>query len=240
VAHVAVPWVIPAALATLAVGAAGVLASPTILGLACFSVVWSMGSLLLALGLFDMSGVTAGLYYLVHSTLIGAALFLLADLLTQQRGSFGDQLIATPSMPRASLFAGLFFVAAIAMTGMPPLAGFFGKLFILDASRASPAAAWIWGLVLGTSLVVILGFARAGSTLFWKSAPEVVAVRPRGDRAVALRVVVCAALLGATALLAGFAGPITRELAATAGQTLNPQIYVRAVLPASVPVANTW
>jgi multicomponent K+:H+ antiporter subunit D len=92
VAHVAVPWVIPAALATLAVGAAGVLASPTILGLACFSVVWSMGSLLLALGLFDIPGVTAGLYYLVHSTLIGVALFLLADLLTQQRGSFGDQL----------------------------------------------------------------------------------------------------------------------------------------------------
>ena len=44
-----------------------------------------------------------------------------------------------------------------------------GKVLILDAVRAVPGAAWIWGILLGTSLVVVLGFSRAGSLLFWKA-----------------------------------------------------------------------
>ena len=235
VAQVAAPWLIPAALVTLVVGSLGVLASRTFLALACFAIIWSMGSLLVALGLFDIAGVTAGLYYLLHSTLIGAALFLLADLLRQHRGHDEDRLVPAPLRPHTHLFAGLFFVAAIAMTGMPPLSGFLGKLFILDASRAASGAIWIWAVVLGTSLIVILGFARAGSTLFWRVAGEPDAPAP-APQAVALPVTVCAFLLAATALLAAFAGPVTRELAATARQTLDTQAYIRAVLSTPVPV----
>jgi multicomponent K+:H+ antiporter subunit D len=237
VAEVAAPWVIPAALTTLGIGAAGVLASQTFTGLACFSVVWSMGSLLAALGLFDLGGVTAGLYYLVHSTLVGAALFLLADLIDQHRGRLADRLVPGPPLARPTLLAGLFFIAAIAMTGMPPLSGFIGKLFILDASRASTAGSWIWSFVLGTSLVVILGFARAGSTLFWKGAYRSDALQATPTRRVAVPVAVCASLLGGTALLAVFAGPITEELDATARQLFEPRAYVRAVLPPAAPVA---
>ena len=237
-AHVAAPWVIPAALVTLVVGAAGVMASQTMLGLVCFSIVWSMGSLLVALGLFDQGGVTAGLYYLVHSTLIGAALFLLADLLARQRGRVADRLVAAPILPQAALFAGLFFTAAAAMAGMPPVSGFLGKLLILDASRASPAAAWIWAVVLGTSLVVILGFTRAGSTLFWKTAPETGAAASVGRQAQAVPVAICASLVAATALLAAFTGPITNELNATARQVLEPQTYIRAVLPTARMAAS--
>ncbi|MGP9814276.1 monovalent cation/H+ antiporter subunit D [Rhodopseudomonas sp. NSM] len=238
VADIAAPWVVPAALATLALGAVGVLASPTLLGLVCFSIVWSMGSLLLALGLFDASGLSAGLYYLLHSTLSGAALFLLADLVIAQRGRLADRLVAAPRLAHADLLAGLFFVAAIAMTGMPPLSGFLGKLLILDASWHGPLAVTSWVILLGTSLLVIVGFARAGSALFWKIAerpPQPVDPAP----SIALPVAVIAGLLGATALLSVFAGPITRELAATAQQTLDINAYVRAVNPAAVALSRS-
>jgi multicomponent K+:H+ antiporter subunit D len=236
-ANIAVPWLLPLALATLVLGAAGVLASRTLLGLVAFAVVWSMGSLLVAFGLFDRAGIAAGLYYLLHSTLSGAALFLTGDLLRQQRGSFADQLVPTPTLPMASLFGGLYFVGAIAMTGMPPLSGFIGKLLILDAGRAAAAAVWIWALVLGTGLVVILGFARAGSTLFWKvgaGAPPATATRP-----VAVPAAVCAALLATSMLMSVFAGPLMRQFDAAAGQLLDVQAYVRAVLhPADA--ATLW
>ncbi|MBI5131941.1 MAG: monovalent cation/H+ antiporter subunit D [Rhodopseudomonas palustris] len=233
VADVAAPWVVPAALATLLLGAVGVLASPTLLGLACFSIVWSMGSLLLALGLFDQGGLSAGLYYLLHSTLSGAALFLLADLVRAQRGRIADRLVPASLLPHAHLLAGLFFVAAIAITGMPPLSGFLGKLLILDATWRGPLAVASWVVLLGTSLLVIVGFARAGSTLFWKVAdrpPEPV----EAARSVALPVAVIAALLGTTVLLSLFAGPVTRELTATAQQTRDIKAYVRAVNPAAL------
>lgn len=244
-ANLAAPWILPAGLATLAVGALGALASRTMLTLACFAVVWSMGSLFVALGLFSEAGISAALYYLVHSTLTGAALFLLADMLVQWRAGSGDQLTPGPRMKRASLFGGLFFVGAIAMAGMPPLSGFIGKLFILDAGRASPASVWIWGLILATSLVVTLAFARAGSALFWKldvgadaaKVQEHLEAKAHAAHGASLTLpaAICASLLAATALLTIMAGPVKRELDATARQTLEPQTYVRAVLLLNAP-----
>jgi multicomponent K+:H+ antiporter subunit D len=230
VANVAAPWLLPAAVASLVLGAVGVLAARNLLGLVCFAVVWSMGSLLVALGLFDPAGTAAGLYYLVHSTLAGAVLFLLADLLARRRGGAADRLVPAPPLPHHQLFAGLFFAAAIAMTGLPPLSGFLGKLLILDATRASPAVAWLWGALLVTSLMVILGFARAGSVLFWKTAPGPSEL-PRPLALPRVPVAVCVVLLAATAALAVFAGPLTQTFAATARQTFDAAAYVRAVLP---------
>jgi multicomponent K+:H+ antiporter subunit D len=229
VAGLAAPYVAPAALATLAVGAIGILASRKLLDLVCFAVLWSMGSLLLAVGMFDAKGLAAALYYTLHSTLIAAALFLIAELAAVGRPGVLDRLVAAPPIPRAAAIGGLFFAAGIGIAGLPPLSGFIGKLLILDATRTAPGAGWIWALLLGTSLLVIIGFGRAGSVLFWKAetldAPVKVAKGPR-SRLIA----VAALLVGGTALLSAFAGPITRQMEATARQALDRSAYMQAVL----------
>jgi multicomponent K+:H+ antiporter subunit D len=234
-AQIAAPLIVPAALATLVVGAAGVLASRSLADLTCFAVVWSMGSLLVAAGLPDARALTAALYYTLHSTLAGGALFLIADLVAARRGRWRDRLSASPGgMAQASLIGGVFFLAAVAMAGLPPLSGFVGKVMILDASRDAPAAAWIWAVLLGTSLVVIVGFARAGSVLFWKSgAGGADGEGPAGRPAARFRAAPTAAaavLVAGTALLTVFAGPVTRQLEAAARQALDPAAYVGAVL----------
>jgi multicomponent K+:H+ antiporter subunit D len=229
VAGIVTPWMLPAALATLVVGALGMLAARSLLSLACFAVVWSMGSLLVAFGLFDAGGIGAGLYYVLHSTMAGATLFLLVDILVPQRGAAEDRLVPA-AVGHPVLLSGLFFAAAIAMAGLPPLSGFLGKLMIMEASRGSAAVTWIWAMLLATSLVAILAFARAGSVLFWKPAT------PHGEPAAAmpslkpLPVAVFAALLGATVALTAFAGPVRREMGLTAAQILDTGAYVRAVL----------
>jgi multicomponent K+:H+ antiporter subunit D len=226
---IAGPWILPAALATLLLGSVGVLASGRLLDLVSFAVVWSMGSLLVAVSLFDVKGLTAALYYTLHSTLIGGALFLVADLIAARRGEWVDRLVTAPAIKQASLIGGLFFLAAIAMAGLPPLSGYIGKLMILDATRAAPEIGWIWTLLLGTSLIVIVAFSRAGSLLFWKSeaSGDVVAGAPRSRSA---PVLAAASLLAGTALLTVFAGPVTRHLEATARQLLDRTVYVDAVL----------
>jgi multicomponent K+:H+ antiporter subunit D len=233
-AQIAAPLVAPAALVTLVVGAAGVLASRSLSDLTCFAVVWSMGSLLVAAALPDVGGLTAALYYTLHSTLAGAALFLIADVVAARRGRWRDRLAEAPGMAQASSVGGVFFLAAIAMAGLPPLSGFVGKVMILDASRDAPAAAWIWAVLLGTSLVVIVGFARAGSVLFWKSGAggadgEGPAGRPAARKRAA-PTAAAAVLVAGTALLTVFAGPVTRQLEAAARQALDPAAYVGAVL----------
>ena len=148
-AWLAEPYVLPAAALTLALGMIGVLASRTLTALAVYALLGSVGTLLLAVGLFDETATAAALYYLVHSTLAGAALFLLADLVARRRGGAGDRLVAAPPFAQLDLLAGLFFLAAIAAVGLPPLSGFVGKLLILEA-LAGPAGlgpgsgSWSW------------------------------------------------------------------------------------------------
>jgi multicomponent K+:H+ antiporter subunit D len=235
VANVVEPWIVPAALVTLGVGAMGVLASRSAAGLIVFAIVWSTGSLLSVFGSFDERSLSAALYYAIHSTFAAAVLFLLMDIVAPRR-ALGGRLSAAPPIAQATLLGGGFFLAAIAMAGMPPLSGFIGKLLILDATRNAPGAAWIWTMILVTSLVVIAGFARAGSVLFWRA--EEVAVQGKSaevaPKTSAVGLAAITGLLAATALMAAFAGPVTRELNRTAAQTLDRAGYVRAVLGADV------
>ncbi|GGG31910.1 monovalent cation/H+ antiporter subunit D [Chelatococcus composti] len=229
-ALVAEPWVIPAAMVTLAIGAIGVLASRRLLDLACFAAVASMGTLLIAIGLFDEVGVTAALYYLVHSTVAGAALFLLVDLIAIRRGKARDTLSAAAPFPRDYVYGALFFLAAIATVGLPPLSGFLGKLLLLDATMTTPHAAAIWTVVLGSSFLMLVGFSRAGSVLFWKSAAQPAPAAQEDVRRRAVPTLAAATLIGATVLLSVLAAPVSRALGETAHQALDTRGYVEAVI----------
>jgi multicomponent K+:H+ antiporter subunit D len=228
-AHLIDPWIMPAALVTLVVGAIGMLASRTLLDLVAFSIVASMGTLLIAVAPFEAEAAAAALYYLVHTTIAGAVLFLLVDLIAERRGRFLDRLTVAPRIDQWHLLAGLFFAGAIMKVGMPPLSGFLGKLLILDATREAPLANWIWAVILATSLVMLLAFARAGSQLFWKGGGE---NQPAGTpvRFRFLPVAAIVLLIGASVGLSVLAGPATRHFESTARQMLDPAQYVRAVL----------
>lgn len=113
--------------------------------MAAWSVVGSMGVLLSAVAVFRVEAMGPALYYVLHSTLAGAALFLIVDMIAKRRGEHGDALTVSPRFCQSELLSGLFFLAAIAIVGLPPLSGFIGKLLILDGVRAAPGAGWIWG-----------------------------------------------------------------------------------------------
>jgi multicomponent K+:H+ antiporter subunit D len=195
-----------------------------------FSTVGSMGTLLAAVAVFTPEATTAALYYIAHSTLAAAALFLLADLVVTRRRN--DLLLAQPATVQNGLFAALFFAAAIAMAGMPPLSGFLGKLLILDALRAPSEMMWGWTAILLGSLFTIVGFARAGSILFWKST----AITPAADAppqeppARALEIAPAMALVALLAALAVFAGPAAAYMEATSAQLFDRAGYIAAVL----------
>jgi multicomponent K+:H+ antiporter subunit D len=219
-AWLAADWLMPAALVTLVVGALGVLGARSLSAMVSFSVIASMGTLLTAVGAFTPASSAAALYYMIHSTFAGGALFLLLEQVAARRRA-GDALTAAPPFPRAELVGGLFMLGAIAMAGMPPLSGFLGKLMVLDGLRGGDWAWTAWTVVLTTSLMLVVGFARAGSALFWGGAPEPDADRPSpapapGDRATPLiaPAYLLAVLVGLTAL----ANPVTAYLEATAAQ----------------------
>jgi multicomponent K+:H+ antiporter subunit D len=126
--------------------------------------------------------------------------------------------------------AAFFFVSAIAMAGMPPLSGFLGKLLVLDAVRDHDLVWLIWGAILITSLVAVVGFARAGSLVFWKVEDRTEQTPGAETTAAALPFVATGGLIAAVVAMTVFAGPVTAFLAATSEQLFDPQAYIAAVL----------
>ena len=233
-------WLLPAALATLAVGSIGVLGAHRVSRMMAFGAIASMGTLLIAVSQFTPAATGAALYYIIHSTFATAMLFLVADMIIRRRG---DDLAVSAVMAQGGTIAALFFGAAIASAGLPPLSGFIGKLLVLDEARNAPMGVWIWSTILVSSLVVIIALARAGSLLFWKpfdpehaggqepasegkTPPEPV---PRLPFAAVF------ALLGILTALTVFAGPVTDYTTATVGQLYNPSGYIDAVLKRADP-----
>ncbi|WP_333826933.1 monovalent cation/H+ antiporter subunit D [Pararhodobacter sp.] len=233
--------IIPAALITLVVGMIGVLAGGTMARVVAFAAIGSMGTLFLAIGAFTPQATAAALYYLIHSTLAAAVLFLIVDQLRARRGN--TALVALPPMAQNGLIAALFFGGAIAMAGMPPLSGFIGKLLVMDALRDHALWVWIWAAILVTSLIAVVGFARAGSMMFWKAEdattqpvaaePEarVNAIADHAHPGAALASI--GALLGLIIALTVLAGPVMRHAEAAAEQLHERNAYIVAVLGAA-------
>ncbi len=216
--------VLPAAVVTLVVGALGVMGARTFSRLAAFAAIASMGTLFLAISAFTPASTAAALYYMAHSTLTGAALFLIVDLVIDRRAHDGLDT-ALPPIAHSGLIAGLFMATAIASAGMPPLSGFIGKLLILDALRDQMAL--VWTVILVTSLVTIMGFTNAGSTLFWKSHGSAPPETPR-HQTEALSFLSVGALLAGLVALTVFAGPVTGWMEDTATQLHTPSAYIEA------------
>ncbi|RYH01279.1 monovalent cation/H+ antiporter subunit D [Salipiger sp. IMCC34102] len=240
-------WLLPAAVLTLAMGMIGVLGAARLDRLVAFSVIGSMGMLLSAVGVFTPDGISAALYYAVHSTFAAAALFLLVDVLRDRRGDVGAHLRDAGVITGGPLIAGLFFVAAIVMTGLPPLSGFVGKLLVMQSAWGHGLHWWVWGAVLGGSLIAVVGFARAGSQIFWRSHQVMVAEVPDGDTLPPVEAeesnpdlpaptpprTPVVAIGGVIAVIVGltiFAGPVTATMQATADQLFTPAPYIDVVL----------
>jgi len=226
----AAPWLMGAAMVTVAAGAMGAIAARSLGQQACFAALGSMGLLLIAIAAFTPQAESAAVYYLVHSTLAVAALFLVIDAVILRRTGFGDALVAAPSIPHAGLIGSMFFIAVVAVVGMPPLSGFVAKLMILQATASLLAWPWIWGLILISSLLLLVAFASSGSLVFWKSEQVAADIEVRRVPPIALPMIAVGALLALLVCLTLCAGPVVRFFDATAEQLFDPRQYIEAVL----------
>ena len=225
------PWLLPAAMLGAVLGFVGVLAARGMREQAAFAVLASTGTLLMPVSLWREATLAAALYYMVQAVLAGAALFLVADVAMRRRGQYADAIVPSQRFAGQDMAGLLYLVAAVAAVGLPPLAGFIGKLLILDASFATPGWPVIWATILASTWVGVIGFSRSGSTLFWKAAPpeaDAIAgtIRSRAE------FIAPVSLLALLALLTVAAGWVTAQTRATAAQVMAPDHYVAAILGA--------
>jgi multicomponent K+:H+ antiporter subunit D len=222
------PWLLPLSLATIVLGVAGALGARRMGELVAHLTVASAGTLLTAISVGGAGAIAGAVYYLPHSTLVVAALFLLAELIARQRGSAADTMAAAAPLRQPLLLGIALLLGAAIVAGAPPTAGFLGKLMILQGVSAHPAAAWIWAIVLASSLGVLVAWSRAGSAMIWRQAAD--NAEPATEAARPAEWLPLYGLIGASVLMVVCAGSVHRYAEATAAQLLDPRQYVQAVV----------
>ena len=247
-------------LATLFVGAIGIVGTQRLSNLAGFSVLVSAGTLLAAVGLAEPAVWAGALYYMVNSTVAVAAFFLLIDMIERWRNAgmsvapheaagnapflaedlraLNDvnldddaQALYGRAIPAGVAFLGLsFMLCTLLLAGLPPLSGFVGKFAMLSGLLDGKAVTTAGWTFFG--LLIAAGFL------------SLIALSRTGIRHFwtqphatmpslpALEVLPVAALLAACVALTVWAEPVMQHAQATAGGLRTPTAYREAVLGA--------
>lgn len=217
------PVIFGAGAVGIIVGAVGALASRGMREMVGWLVIGSVSTAMLAIGVGGPEGLSAALYYALHSTLVTGALFLLAEIVTEQRS--GDSLESGPRLSRHAMVSGLFLLAAMEFAGLPPTSGFVGKLSVLTATAPGAGPGWIAVILVG-GLLALITLSRAGSALFWNVDDAQSSTGP----VPVTQLLPVVWLLGLSLALMVFSGPVLDFLGDAASQALDTHTYARDVL----------
>lgn len=213
------------ALLTIIAGGIGALAARRLQILLGYLVVVSVGTLLAGYAIGTPKALSATLYYLLHSTMIAGALFLLAGLIVKQRGDDGT-LARGVSLRQPLLLGGLFFIAAISVAGLPPFSGFLGKVMLLTSVETNSDAAWLWSCILIAGLAMVVSLSRAGSNLFWRTSADGDIAESNADGWCLFAVI---GLLLISPVLVIAANPVVNYVQATASQLFDLAPYLQLI-----------
>ncbi len=216
-------WVWPLAIATMVLGAVGALGAQSLRGLTAWMVIISVGTLMAVISEATIASLASALLYLAHSTLLTAAFFLLSDVIERYRPGCRDYFVPGPKTQDRVMLGVLFFTAAVAFAGVPPLSGFISKVWILSHVDSLNGYRVFWPTLLLSSLVVLVALSRAGSALLWRQNEQQVSQA----KAPYMASILVGLLLLLSVLFTTFAEPLMQFAQSTATQVMLTERYLQ-------------
>jgi len=176
--------------------------------LLAFHVVGQVAYLMMGLALASLLGVAAAVFYTMHTMLVQTGLFLGAGAIARVNRGY-DLRTAGGLMRDQPLFAALFAVLALSISGVPPLSGFWAKFLVIDAAfrAASPWYAWLAVVALAVGFLTLYSMSTLWTQAFWRTRNR----ERTATRRVPPAMLVAVALLAACTLGIGLAvEPVAR------------------------------
>lgn len=217
---------------TMMVGILGALPQRDFRRIASFNLIAHIGTILAGLGLFTPLALVGTVFYLVHDMLAKTALFLFAGILQRMDGHANIARLGGWHRNRPGL-SWLFFLLALAVSGIPPFSGFWGKLILIQAGL-SKEQYWVAAAILFTGLLTLYSMMKIWAEVFWKDEPndprhpapphQMPIGLPRG------LLLPVAGLVFMTVGIGIWPLPLYRAAERTAHQLCNPDQYIRAIL----------
>ena len=216
---------------TMITGVLGALAQHEFRRVLSFHIISQIGYMILGLGLFSPLALAGAIFYIVHHIIVKTCLFFVSGLAWRLRGTGELDRLGGFYSTQPGLCA-VFLIPALSLAGLPPLSGFFAKLFLVQASLAQ--GQYVLALVaLGVSLLTLYSMNKIWTLAFWQpaaSGAETPSEPIEGNRGWLLAAAP-AALLAVLSIALGLgAGPFLEICQQAAGQLLDPKEYLAAVL----------
>jgi multicomponent Na+:H+ antiporter subunit D len=221
---------------TMLTGMLGAIVQRDVRRMLSFAIVGHIGFPIMGLGLFTTAGLAGAVFYVVEDVIVLTNLFLIAGVVRRLSGS--SLLADLGGLYRThGGLAVLYLVSGFSLAGMPPLAGFFAKLGLIQAGLAAGQYA-IVAVALVASLLTLLVVARIWAEAFWKPAPAAVdaadgpappvVALPRSTTATLVLPIVVLAVM--TVGIGVAAEPVVGLSVGAAQQLMDPSAYRGAVL----------
>ncbi len=213
---------------TMVTGVLGAAAQNDFRRLLSFHIVSQIGYMVMGLALWTPLALAGAVFYVVHNIIAKTNLFLVAGVVRRLYGT--EYLKELGGLYRSRpLFSLLFLVSALALAGIPPLSGFWGKLSLVQAGLEAKQ----YGIVtvaLVVSLLTLYSMTKIWAQAFWKDPPKALEESPL-RRAEWVAFIVPIVALAALTVLFGLAfEPVLQLSMRAAEQLLHPTEYIRAVL----------
>lgn len=216
---------------TMVLGVLGAVAQGEMRRLLSFHIVSQIGYMVFGIALMTPAGLSAAILYVLHNMLVKTNLFLIGGI--ARRMCHSEKLKEMGGLfQRAPLLAALFALSAASLAGLPPLSGFWAKLFLIRAGFL--AEEWILtSVALGVSFLTLFSMLKLWNEVFWKPAPDHQPAAPDPQLGkLRWRYLPVFGLTALTLAFGFFAGDLLQWSDAAAAQLLDRQLYIRSVLEA--------
>lgn len=180
---------------TMIIGNFGALAQRGVKRMIAYSAVAHAGYLGLAVLAANEAGMRAAIFYLSAYTLMTAGAFAVLTLISD-KNDHGDALERFAGLGRKRPFlAATLSIFLLSLAGIPPLAGFIGKILVFGAAIE---AGYVWLAVLGilTSAVAVVYYFRVIALMYFRE-PE---YEPLSTQSGATSIAITAAAIGTVLL----------------------------------------
>src|SRR5690554_375085 len=224
--------IIGIAIMTIITGAFGALIKDNIRRLFSYLIVCHLGYVIGGLGLYTKIAFLGAIFYLIHDIIVKTNLFLITGLLRQLRGSMNLSKLGGlyAQYPKLSILIG---IVLFSLAGVPPLSGFWPKIYLIEAAYADGNYIFIAGLIFGSFITLYL-MAKIWSEVFWKDASAETFIEDKFEplntyKKVLLVLPIC--FLALTSLYIGLNAEMIIQVAdRIANELVDTSFYVEAVL----------
>lgn len=156
------------AIMTILTGVFGSVIKTNIRRLFSYLIICHIGFIVGGLGLYTHIAFMGAIFYLFHDIITKTNLFLISGLIRQLRGTMDMARLGGlyDEYPKISL---MIAIVLFSLVGIPPLSGFWPKIYLIRASLIDENWWLIGGIIIG-SFVTLFVVAKLWSEVFWKSA----------------------------------------------------------------------